>query len=542
MRGYAGVWLTLLASAPALAQTSGVPANVLVMPSAPAPPRATLNEPGGSAAYAAALPRETPPDEQTRDTVAPVASFDEALARAYWTRPALLAQRARLRSADYRLPQAKALSGPSLSYEAAYGYLRTNSELIAGKWIERQGWTSTANAVISQPLFTFGRMGGAEREASARIAFERAALRSSEAETLFNAIRAYILVLRDRSGIDIFAEDLALVQREYADNDARFAKREVTSSDVQQVETRVFQSQAQVYSARGAAASSAAEFLAAVGNPAADTLGPPKPLPQPVRTLEEAYAYAELHSPVLAAAYARERVSRAGVDLARAEMLPRVDLKGRAAVAPVSAYSDKLRSTELRAQVVISGPLYESGLRRAKLSEATAANDADWRLIDQALRDNRAEIAAAWNDWLVQSASIEELAKSALAARAAYEGALLQEKAGLRTTLDVLNLGRELLSSRVAYNNATAGAYIAQARLLAAMGALELDRLLPDAARYDPDAHYDRTKNDGEFPVIPAFLRGVDKAFTSGETNRPLRDPAAPAATPGVKLPVPKTP
>lgn len=519
--------------------TSGVPESAIVRPSAASAPAASLDEPSGGPHYAPRLPRGTPGDMADGAPPAPVIGFEDAVTRAYWTSPQLLAQRARLRSTDYRLPQARALSGPSLSFQATYGWQRDNVESALGGWAARSGWASTAAAVLNQPLFTFGANAAGERRALGEIAFERASLRSAEASALFAAIQSYVLVLRARESVGIVRDDLALLERNQSDNALRFERREVTASDLQQVETRVELARAQVKSALDDLASSAARFLAAVGAPAG-VLTPPPPLPMPVSTLDDAYALAERNSPLLAAAYARERVSRAAADAARSGMLPRVDLRGTAQVGTVTPYSDDLRRTELRGEVVVSGPIFESGLRRARMQEAEAANDADWRLIDQALRDTRAEVADSWNEWLAVTASLDNLRNAADVARRAFDGAQLQEKAGFRTTLDVLNLARELLQARSAYNNATANAYLAQARLLANLGMLEQARLFLDAPVYDPDGHFDRTKDDGMVPVVVPLIRQFDGIFAGGRQNRSVRDPAASLAAPGVALPVPE--
>ncbi|MFA7586853.1 MAG: TolC family protein, partial [Novosphingobium sp.] len=344
--------------------------------------------------------------------------------------------------------------------------------------------------------------------------------------------------LRDRSATGIYAEDLALLERGFADNAARFAKREITSSDLQQVQTRVEQARAQLHLAHRTAANAEATFLAAIGAPAGD-LASPNPLAMPVSSLEEAYAHAETNNPVIVAAYARERISRAGMNAARSDMLPRIDMRGIAEYGAVSPYNDDLRKTALRGEVTVSGTLFGSGLKRARMQEAEAANDADWRLLDQALRDNRSEVAAAWNEWLAQTATIEPLRRASDAARLAYEGALLQEKAGFRTTLDVLNLERELLIARTSYNAATANAFVAQARLLAAIGALEQRWLFPDAPAYDPDEHFNRTKFDGMVPIIAPLVRRLDGVFSGQRHDRPIRDPSGPLVPRGVDLPVP---
>lgn len=532
--------------APARSDEAGVPASAIVMPGARKPARAGLDGPNAPVSYAPHLARGTPDDQDAASLPQPVSGFIESLERTYWQHPSLLAARARVRSTDFRLPQARAAFGPRLNFEASYGYQRDNVEsrgfppVIPGGWNLSKGWSTNAAAILTQPLFTFGRNSAIERQALAQIAFQRAVLRSTEAETLFNTIRAYAGLLRDRSSIEIFAEDLALLEREYSDNAARFRKREVTSSDVQQVESRVELSRAQFMAAQRTTANAEAAFLSAVGAPAGQ-LEAPNPLAMPVDSLEEAYAFAELHNPVLAAAYARERISRAELNAAKSGMLPRVDLRGRAEYGSVSPYNDSLRQTQLRGEVVVSGPIFESGARRAQMQEAEAANQADWRLLDEALRENRAEVASAWNEWLAQSASIEPLRRSAEAARKAYDGALIQEKAGFRTTLDVLSLARELLSARTSYNAATANTYIAQARLLAAIGALDQKSLFPDKPAYDPDEHFDKTKYDGMIPIVVPIIKRLDGVFAGQRHERPVRDPSGPLAAPGVDLPVPGT-
>lgn len=540
----AAVLAGCLASAAMAQDVAGVPEAVVTIPSAARVPRARIDEPTAGPRLTPDLPRTTPDrEEQAYEAPpAPVSSFVDALDRAYWTHPSLLAQRARLRSTDFRLPQARAAFGPSLSVEATYGYERENFETVAGAWTARSGWTTTAAAVLNQPVFTFGRNAAGERQALAEIAFQRGSLRSAEIETFFNAVVTYAAVLRDRAGVDLVRDDLALLEREYADNLGRFTKREVTSSDVQQVETRVEQSRAQLLIAQRSAANSEAAFLSAVGAPAG-ALAAPNPLAVPVRTLEEAYAFADAHSPVLGAAYARERVSRAARDASRANLMPRVDLRGSARYGTASPFANDPRVTTVQGAVVVSSTLFQSGLGRARLAEAEAANDADWRLIDATLRDNRREVAESWNEWLAQTASIERLRLAAEAARKALDGALLQEKAGMRSTLDVLSLARELLNARSSYNATTAAAYVAQARLLAAMGALERGALFPDAPAYDPDTHFDQTKNGGSIPLVTPLLSRIDGTIDTvlegSPKNRPLRDPAAAIAMPSVAIPVP---
>jgi outer membrane protein len=500
-------------------------------------------------AMLADLPSETPADiAQLAQGGAPVTALTDALRLAYWTSPAVLAQRSAVKSTDYRVTQARAAFGPKLDYQLTDAYQRDSLEpqrcapgtpsifcpAPGTRSTERKGFSTTASAVLTQPLFTFGRNFAAERFSVAQRNFQAQVLRSTETQALFETIAAYVGLLRDRAAVAIASDNLDILATQQADTQARFKVREVTATDVQQVVTRAELARAQLFAAQRDAASSEATFAQKIGAPAG-TLAAPNPLDLPVRTLEEAYAYAEANSPVLQAAHYRELVSRAALVQAKADLMPRVDFQGTALYGSQSPYNNASRVKEQRGEVIISGPIYESGLRQAKVGEAKAANDADWRLIDGAVRDNRASLAAAWNDWKAQEAAMERLALSVESAQNALDGARLQQRAGLITTLDVLELARDLLNVRSSYNSSIASAYTSQARVLALMGALEPRWLLPDDPRYNPQVHFDKVKNKGQIPLFTPLMRALDGLSVGPADRRALRDPGTQVETPAVK-------
>lgn len=473
---------------------------------------------------------------QTLDVSSPVNTLDAALERAYWTNPTLLAERARLEAFDFRLPQARARSGPQLNFEASYGFRRDNIEQIKGGYLPRSGWAPSASAILTQPLFTFGRNAAAERSASAQIDYQRAALQATEQQVLLQAISAYVAVRRDREAVRIAQENLDLLERELADNTARLKARDTTRTDVQQVGTRVELGRAQLLQAQRSQALAEADFLKVVGSLPGD-LAPPAPFTMPARNLEDAYTIAQQVNPVLVAAYARERVSRAQISAARAERKPRVDLRGRAGLDTSLFGLERLRQTSLRGEVVVSGPIFQSGALGARIGEAEAANDADWRLIDQALRETRAEVSDAWNEWLTAEASLDNLARAVTLAEQAHRGAVQQERVGMRTTLDVLDLARDLLSARVSFNQALATAEVARVRVLSAIGVLDRETTAPGRARHDVERHYQQTQGDGDLPLITAGVQALDRIVLGSDDERDVRDPtgallSAPAAVP----------
>ena len=474
-----------------------------------------------------------------------VTTLAQAVSLAYRSNPRLLAQRANARSADYRYPAARSQFGPSLNVSAAYNFNRLRTELLPGNWAGAQGFTSTAGAVLNQPLLTFGRNSAAAAGALAESQFARDSLRVAEADVMLGVVGAYVRLQREANAVTIARQNLELLERQYRDNAERFRVRDITASDLQQIETRVEFGRAQLTNALGQYGTAQGSFLREIGaRPGA--LAAPDLLDVHVASLGQALSVAEINAPLVRAAQAREKISRAALEAARAESRPRVDLQGTADYGTVSQFSDQLRTTQIVGRAVLTQPIIDSGLRNARRNEAAQANQADWRLIDDAVRETHQSVTEAWNVLTAARGSLANFRLAVDAAQRAYDGAQLQQKAGDRTTLDVLDLARDLLNIRLSYNAALADEYVARAALLAAMGQLEAPLLLPGIPAYDADAHFARVRGKGDIPLLTPALAGLDGALNRDtRRDRPLRDSAALEAVPGpvpLQAPAPVSP
>ncbi|MEH3099883.1 TolC family outer membrane protein [Sphingomonas adhaesiva] len=470
--------------------------------------------------------------------IAPIRTLAEAITLAYRTNPELLQARAQARSTDFGVPAARSQFGPQLGVSGAYTFTRTRQEVIPGTFLGVQGWNSSAQAVLSQPVWTFGRNASAAAGAVATAQFQRDALRVTEAQVMNDVVTAYVAVLRDAASVTIARENLALLNRQLDENQTRFEVRDLTLTDLDQTRTRVQLGQADLLQAEGQLGISQKVFLQRVGAPPGD-LQPPDLLNITFNSLDGAYAFAEANSGLVRAAQSREKISRAAVAAARAEMGPRVDLRGTASYGSVSPYNDQLRTTNLVGQVVVTQPIIDSGLRRSRVGQAEEANQADWRLLDQTYRDTRQTVGAAWEQLAATRTSLANYRAAIDAAQRAYDGALIQQKAGDRSTLDVLNLARDLLTVRNSYNLTIASEYLARAGLLAAAGLLEGPQIVPGLTGYDDQDHYDRVRRRGDIPLLTPVLNALDNVTTGNLTrDRPVRDAGAEQAI-GATMPLP---
>lgn len=453
-----------------------------------------------------------------------VTTLADAIALAYKNNPLLLSARAQARSTDYGVPVARAAYGPSLTATVGDTFTRTKEELLAGLWVGARGWAYTASAVLTQPILTFGRNAANEQAAIASVEYQREALRLTETQVLGNVVAAYIAVRRDTALLTIARENLAILDLQLQGNRARFKYKDLTKTDLDQTESERETAEAALLQAEGQLGVSQKQFMQYVGAPPgelADIELPASPFPN----LADAYSFAEQNSALISTARAKERISHAYEQAARAEFRPRVDAQGSFAYASNSPYNNQLRNTQVVVQLALTQPLFDSGLRLGKLNEAKEANESDWRLIDSALRDTREAVGAAWDQLAAARRGIVHFQSAMERAQSAYVGAVRQQKAGDRSTFDVLVLASNYQSMRNNYYNAVAREASAKLNLLASLGLLEMRYLAPNATLYDAQAHSQRVARKGNLPILTQVLSTIDGSFIPGVGRaRPVRD------------------
>lgn len=497
----------------------------------------------GAIAIGPTAPGIYPPPRYLSEATVPaqVTTLGAAITLAYASNPQLLSARAEARSADYGYAQARASFGPTLSASANYAFTRIRQETASGPFVGAQGWASGADLVLSQPIWSSGRLAAGQEAALATSQYRREALRLTEAQVLGNVVSAYVAVCRDAQSVTIARENLQLLEQQLEENRTRFGVRDLTLTELDQTRTRLELGRAQLLQAQGQLGLSQKQFLQYVGAPPGE-LTPPDILDVRFASLEDAYAFAEVNSGVVGAARARERMSRAQASAEKAEFGPSVAVEGAFDYTSLSPFNDSLRQTQFVGQVVVRQTLFDSGLRHARTRAAQEANQSDWRLLDSAYRDTREAVGSSWDQLASLRSALVKYRLAITAAEKAYQGALIQQKTGDLNTLDVLDLARDLLTLRNSYNVTQADELIARANLLAAAGLMEGPKLLREIDAYDANAHFQSVRDQGDIPLITPILAGLD-SFTNGDLRkeRAVRDAGAQAAM-GAVMPMPPQP
>jgi outer membrane protein len=427
----------------------------------------------------------------------------DAIRTAYASNPALHVHAAQQRATDERYVQARSGFGPQVSFTGQYGYTgalvdQPASIFAPAATTQFAAATGSADLSMTQSLYSGGRIGGAVEAAGADVLAGRQDLRYAENQLLQDVITAYVDVRRDRQTVEVIRDELAELTKDFEEAQARGKLGELSRTDVAQAGARVLSAQAQLAVARGRLEVSNAEYVNAVGqNPG--ELAPEPPLVGLPQTPDEAFASAERNNPQLLSAVESERAARDRVEQAKGEYRPNISLKLDAAVAPVEPYLPRQYEKSASAAVVVTVPLFTSGHNASAVREAADQDNAAMSQI-AATRRNVVQLAAQAWDQLAAARSAAALQERQAALEATVvEGNRLEEKAGLRTVVDMLNAVQEQTNNKLALLQSRHDAYLAGVAMLAAMGLLEREFQTPDVRPHG-----------GEAPWRQAVARGAE--------------------------------
>ncbi|GAA3267705.1 hypothetical protein GCM10020258_38270 [Sphingomonas yabuuchiae] len=76
------------------------------------------------------LPRETPEGTIAANATPTLTTLQDAIARAYWSNPTLVAERSTLKSVDTLYPLARSNYGPQVTLQGSHQFTRTRAEIF----------------------------------------------------------------------------------------------------------------------------------------------------------------------------------------------------------------------------------------------------------------------------------------------------------------------------------------------------------------------------------------------------------------------------
>lgn len=419
-------------------------------------------------------------------------SLTDALISAYNNSGLLEQNRALLRAADEDVAGAVAALRPVINYIGSVNW--TNP--VAPGADSVSGSLALSAEML---LYDFGASRLAVDAAKETVLATREALVGIEQDVLLRAVRAYMNLRREGAFVTLRENNVRLITEQLRAEREKFEVGEVTVTDVSIVEARLAGARSGLVAAQGARERARQEYIVAVGLQPRE-LRPPPTVPATASSLSAAQAVSQDRHPAVRRAQREVTVAELNIARATAGIRPRLTGSARLSVDDDGNDTQSLGLT-------LSGPIYRGGAIASDIRQAQARRDAarsGLLLISQGIAQ---DVANAWVDVAVATATIEATDEQVRAARLALRGAQEELDVGADTTLDVLDREQELLQAETDRLDAITNRYIAVYALLSRMGLLTVDHLQLAIPTYDPAAYYNAVRNAPTVNVSPQGQR-----------------------------------
>ncbi|MCP5364420.1 MAG: TolC family protein [Hyphomicrobiales bacterium] len=414
-------------------------------------------------------------------------TFYDALASAYTSNPVLRAARAELRRTDEGVPEALAGWRPEADVIVGSGYVYTRQDGGENSTLSQSnGVAAVLRLRVRQPLYNFST-GSLVDQAENAVKAQRAHLRSVEQNTLLEAARAYLELIRAQAMQTYSQEFRSSMDAALSSTERQLAKGLVGSSAVAEARSQQQIAASEVINAEASVAVAKEHYREVIGSLPDHLTMPDVPLEIP-ETQREIIDLAENYPPLLAALYS-ERAAREAIDAAEGRKLPSFYLEGQA---------DARNAAVLG---LMSVPLY-NGLSNPRIR--AAKQDAIKARYDVEAQRREAQVAAvrAWQDFQRAQAQITTSLARLDTAVASADAVRREQNLGLKTPSDLFRNDLNVLKAKTDLIGAQRDVRIAALEALAVTGHLTAKHLQLPVPYYDENKYYDSVRDswfgDGE--------------------------------------------
>ena len=308
-----------------------------------------------------------------------------------------------------------------------------------------------------------------------------------ERQILLEAVRAYMDVYAARKMINLRRRHLANMEKQRRATRVRIKAGELTKTDLSKTNALLYRARASLEGAVADLGGAIGRYEALVGYKPGELHFPQQPVRFMPESEEEAERKAMKMHPDLRSSRARIKASEHAVKAARGAYLPTVDLNGEHVRNFASSQSESTE-TESTLSLRLSLPLFDGGARRAKVDRAKAEHSQQ-KYVSNALA---ARIRADAREQFLRNKAAQSTLKQAKAevkaAGQLLRGIKIEEKAGQRSFLDILDAEVSYLDAREIEIFAEADSIVAIYSFLASTGQLTVSGARKQQLQYDYEA------------------------------------------------------
>jgi len=349
-----------------------------------------------------------------------------------------------------------------------------NSVIPPSTAIIRSRDTWGFDLTLSQPLFSGGKDIYGLRSVSAQLRAGEQAQNQSREELLLTVSQAYYGVLKARKLVEVFESEHKRLEEHRRSAEAQVKVGQVTKTALLRAEAELAGAAAGLIRAQ-ADESTARDLLAQITGLPPDVALTIPPVPAiPSMESNALVANAETLRPEVLRSRFIEQAAQHNVRFASAGLFPSLSLNlvyDKTAQNPEANLSTE-DTPDKYAMVLLTFPLFEGGLRLAKIQEARS----QWRsavLESQLVKETvDTEVRNALRDVKALAGSVEQFTAQVAFAKENYELTERQFAVGLATNIDVMDANSTLVSAEQELAAATFDHDFAVLRLYKSLGRL----------------------------------------------------------------------
>lgn len=339
-----------------------------------------------------------------------------------------------------------------------------------------RGAKKTAGLSVTQSLFDGFRTSSQVRAADLNREVSELSLEGTRQNTLFEGIKAYVNVLRQRRLVEMARENERTIQRQLNLEDERVRRGSGVTVDVLQAKSRLQIAKERRVGYEGGLANAISTYEQVFGHaPDLATMIDPAPPSQVIpSTLERAVEIGLAENPALLGGATTVEMARERRRTAASTLYPSLDLVG---AANYERKNNTVDGTRRDYSMVLSAnwDLFTGGSTLAQIEKGNIDYHTTMDTYDYTVTKVIEQTRLAWQSLVTSRERKELLGNAVNIAAEVFDSRKKLRDAGKETVINVLDAENEVNNAQINYTTATYDERLAVYQLLLAMG-----RLMPD--------------------------------------------------------------
>lgn len=400
----------------------------------------------------------------------------QAMQFAYSNSPQMALEREKLKLSDESIISAQAGLFPTLNGELSLDGSLSRSYSAAKGWSATQdavGITAglSANYTLWDNGITNNRIAQAEIGKLAQID----AFANAEQSFLLSIFTSYVDVLRDSALLNVQIKNFNVLSEEQKAAEARFQVGEATATDVSLAKARKSAALSAIAGSKAQLDASRAVYEQYVGHKPRNIRQPKQLTRLLPKSLQSALNSVEANHPALKSLKKAVLSAEKSVQIAEAGLLPSASAFG--SMSHSVALDGDTAQSSLRVGAKLSIPIFNGGIKQSQVRQEKIRLAQARLNLSVSRAQLRAGVKARWASLLAAKTSAGADDAQIRASRAVLNGIRAEAEEGVRTSFDVLNSEKELLSAKVQSIVSQRGVLLSQMQLLSSIGRLTANEL-----------------------------------------------------------------